>query len=64
MGKIKIGDIVKFHTPLPTEDKKQNYIVLEVIEDTERPRAQIQALNTNLAFTPINLVKLTDIVKI
>lgn len=61
---INIGDIVRFHTPLPTEDKNQLYIVVEVIEETERPRAQIKPLNTRLSFPPINLVRLNDLIKI
>jgi hypothetical protein len=31
---------------------------LEVMEDDERPRADIQALNTGLSFPPINTVRL------
>jgi transcription antitermination factor NusG len=36
-------------------------VVLEVIEDDERPRANIQALNTGLTFPPINIVHLDDL---
>lgn len=61
MTTIKEGLIVKFHTPLPSEDPNQLYVVLEVIEDEHRSRAQIQALNTGLAFPPVNSVKLSDL---
>lgn len=57
----KQGQIVKFHTPLEGENPEQLYVVLEVIEDDERPRADIQALNTGLAFPPINTVRLDDL---
>jgi transcription antitermination factor NusG len=57
----KKGQIAKFHTPLPDENPEQLYVVLEVIEDDDRPRAQIQALNTGLSFVPINTVSLNDL---
>lgn len=57
----KQGQIVKFHTPLEGENSEQLYVVLEVIEDDERPRVDIQALNTGLPFTPINTVRLNDL---
>lgn len=57
----KIGQVAKFHTPLPDENPNQLYVVLEIIEDDERPRADIKALNTGLSFTPINTVKLNDL---
>ena len=57
----KQGQIVKFHKPLEGENPEQLYVVLEVIEDDERPRADIQALNTGLAFPPINTVRLNDL---
>ncbi len=61
MKPIKQGQIVKFHTPLEGENPEQLYVVLEVIEDDERPRVDIQALNTGLAFPPINKVRLDDL---
>ena len=61
MRPTKKGQIAKFHTPLVDEDPNQLYVVLEVIEDNERPRADIQALNTGLSFPPINTVKLDDL---
>lgn len=57
----KIGQVAKFHTPLPDENPNQLYVVLEIIEDNERPRADIKALNTGLSFPPINTVKLDDL---
>lgn len=36
-------------------------MVLEVIEDGERSRADIQALNTGLPFPPVNKVRLDDL---
>ena len=62
MKSISKGNIVKFHTPLPDENPNQLYVVLEVIEDDERPRADIQALNTGLSFPPISKVRLGDLV--
>jgi hypothetical protein len=57
----KIGQVAKFHTPLQDENPNQLYVVLEIIEDDERPRADIKALNTGLSFPPINTVKLDDL---
>lgn len=57
----KIGQVAKFHTPLPDENPNQLYVVLEIIVDDERPRADIKALNTGLSFPPINTVKLDDL---
>jgi hypothetical protein len=57
----KIGQVAKFHTPLPDENPDQLYVVLEIIEDDERPRADIKALNKGLSFPPINTVKLDDL---
>ena len=57
----KIGQVAKFHTRLPDENPNQLYVVLEIIEDDERPRADIKALNTGLSFPPINTVKLDDL---
>jgi hypothetical protein len=57
----KIGQVAKFHTPLPDENPNQLYVVLEIIEDDERPRADIKALSTGLSFPTINTVKLDDL---
>ena len=61
MTPAKQGQIVKFHTPLADENPNQLYVVLEVIDEDERPRADIQALNTGLSFPPINTVRLGDL---
>lgn len=61
MEAVKEGKIVKFHSPLANENPDQLYVVLEVIEDDEKSRAKIQALNTGLSFPPVNTVKLTDL---
>lgn len=58
----KIGQLTKFHTPLPDENPNQLYIVLEIIEDVERPRADIKALNNALSIAPINTALLDDLV--
>lgn len=57
----KIGQIAKFHTPLPDEDPNQLYVVLEIMEDDVRPRAYIKALNTGMSLPPINTVSLNDL---
>jgi hypothetical protein len=57
----KLGQVAKFHTPLPDENPDQLYVVLEIKEDVERPRADIKALNTGLSFPPINTVLLDDL---
>ena len=57
----KIGQVAKFHTPLPDENPDQLYVVLEIKEDDKRPRADIKALNTGLSFPPINTVLLDDL---
>jgi len=57
----KIGQVTKFHTPLSDEDPNQLYVVTEIIEDVERPRAYIKALNIGLSFPLINTVFLEDL---
>ncbi|MBK9271418.1 MAG: hypothetical protein IPM48_07460 [Saprospiraceae bacterium] len=57
----KPGQVAKFHSPLPDENPDQLYVVLEIKEDVERPRADIKALNTGLSFPPINIVLLDDL---
>ena len=57
----KIGQLAKFHTPLLDGNPNQLYVVLEIIEDDERPRADIKALNTGLSLPHINTVKLDDL---
>lgn len=55
------GQVAKFHTVLPDKNPDQLYVVLEIKEDLERPRADIKALNTGLPFPPINTVLLDDL---
>ena len=57
----KAGQVAKFHTPLTDENPNQLYVVLQIDEDVERPRADIRALNTGLSFPPINTVSLKDL---
>ncbi len=61
MNPTKKGQIAKFHTPLEGENPEQLYLVFEVIEDVDRPRAHIKALNTGLSFPSINTVHLDDL---
>ena len=61
MMPYKIGQVAKFHTTLPGEDPSQLYVVLQIIEDVERPRADIRALGLGNSFIPINTVLLTDL---
>jgi hypothetical protein len=57
----KEGQIVRFHTPLADEDPNQIYVVLELKEDGERSRADIQALGTGWAFPPVSTVLISDL---
>jgi hypothetical protein len=61
MKPSKSGQIAKYHTPMEGENPEQVYVILELHEDVERPRAKIQALNTGLAFPPVNTVLLNDL---
>jgi transcription antitermination factor NusG len=61
MKPTKKGQVAEFHGPLKGENPEQLYVVLEIIDDEERPRVDIQALNTGLAFLPINTVRLDDL---
>jgi hypothetical protein len=61
MRPYKTGQVAKFHTQLPDENPNRLYVVLEIIEDDEIPRADIKALNTGLSFPPINSVSLNDL---
>lgn len=61
MSPNKPRQVAKFHTPLPDENPDQLYVVLEMKEDTERPRADIRALNIGLSFPPDNTVLLDDL---
>jgi hypothetical protein len=57
----KNGQVTKFHTPLPYENTDQLFVILEIKEDDESPRADIKSLNTGLSFPPINTVLLDDL---
>lgn len=61
MTPIKEGQIVKFHTPMEDEDPNQLYVLLELKEDGERSRADIQPLGTDWSFPPISTVLLSDL---
>lgn len=61
MKPSKRGQIARFNTPLEGENPEQVYVILELHEDVERPRAKIQALNTGLPFPPVNIVALEDL---
>ena len=52
---------MKFHTPFPDEDPNQLYVVLELINDVERPRAHIKALAPEDYLNPINVVLAEDL---
>lgn len=58
----KEGQIVKFHKPMEDEDPAQIYVLLELKEDGEMSRADIQPLGTGLAYPPITTVLLSDLV--
>ena len=64
MYPTKEGQIVRFHTPLEGENPDQQYVVKEIYLDIERPKAQIEALNTGLAFAPIMTVFVEDLEEI
>lgn len=61
---IKAGDIVKFANPYPDEDPNMRYKVLEAHYDVEKPRALIQAINTNLNFPPQNTVLIAELLPV
>jgi transcription antitermination factor NusG len=61
MKPTKEGQVAKFHAPLKGENPIQLYVDLEVIDDDERLRVDIQALSTGLVFPPINTVLLDDL---
>ncbi|MFN3794723.1 MAG: hypothetical protein ACK4RX_08655 [Chitinophagaceae bacterium] len=61
MTPTAVGQVVKFHSPLPDEDPKQLYVVLELITDVEKPRALIKAITSDPVFSPINTVLINDL---
>ncbi len=46
---------------MPDENPNQLYVVLEIKEGVERPRADNRALNTGHSFPPMNTVLLDDL---
>ncbi len=58
----KAGQIVKFHTPYPDENPNQLYVILEIHEDVEKPRALIKELKKGLPFPSIITVLVKDLV--
>lgn len=61
MKPFKLGQVAKFHTPLPYEDPEQLYVVIEINDEKDNSRALIKALNTGLRFPPLNTVFLYDL---
>lgn len=61
MAPTKIGQIVKFHTPMPDENPNQLYVILEIFFDVERPRAKVQALGLDFSFPPISVFNVEDL---
>lgn len=61
MKPTKAGQITRFHTPFSDEDSHQLYVVLEIMEDDQNSRADIQALNTGLTFPPVTKVAIADL---
>ncbi|MDD3686669.1 MAG: hypothetical protein PHE56_07875 [Bacteroidales bacterium] len=62
MAKLKAGQVVKFHSPLPNENPNQIYVVLEAHYDVDKPRAHIRALIWGQTFLPINVVLCEDLI--
>jgi hypothetical protein len=60
MTPTKIGQIVKFHTPMPDENPNQLYVILEIFFDVEKPRAIVQDLGLDLNFPPIGVFNVSD----
>lgn len=60
MKPTKAGQIVRFHTPFPSE-VNQLYVVLEVKEDGERSRVDIIHLFTDFSFPLISTVLIKDV---
>lgn len=63
MNPVKVGHIVKFHTPMPDEDPDQLHVVLEVTDETDDARAKIKALGTGLNHPPVTTVPVSDLVR-
>lgn len=54
-NQLKRGDIVRFHTPYPTEVGVR-YVVQEAHYDMERPRAKIAMLDSGLRWMPTQYI--------
>ncbi|MBN1971280.1 MAG: hypothetical protein JW870_18080 [Candidatus Delongbacteria bacterium] len=61
MTPTKIGQIVKFHTPMPDENPNQLYVILEIFFDVERPRAKVQALGLDFCFPLVSVYWVSDL---
>lgn len=61
MKPTKIGQVVKFHSPLEDEDPNQVYVILEIKSDEVYSRVDIKALRTGLPFASITTVRLEDL---
>jgi hypothetical protein len=57
----KIGQVAKFHRPLPGEIPNQLYIVTEIFSADERLISDNKVLNTELSLPPVSNVKLEDL---
>jgi hypothetical protein len=57
----KPGQIVQFNSHFEGENPEQQYVVLELHQDVDIPRAKIKALNTGLPFAPISVVKIEEL---
>ncbi|WP_405295129.1 hypothetical protein [Algibacter sp. Ld11] len=55
------GQIVKFHTPNYDEDPNDLYLVLEFIEDNDKSRVKMRALNTRYSFPWLSAVYAKDL---
>jgi hypothetical protein len=58
MRQNKTGQLAKFPIQLTDEKFNQLYVVLEITEDDEKPRAEMKSSNRGLSFSPILAVKL------
>lgn len=58
MTPFAVGQIARFHTPLPDESPDQLYQLLELHTDVEKPRCLVVALNTGMTLAPTNTVLL------
>lgn len=61
MKTFKVGQIVRFHTPLPDEDPSQLYVIVEIADDETANRAAIKPLNFKFQFPPVLTVKSSDL---